>query len=426
MAETQWNDKLRQAMADYSQTPPEGLWDAIDAKVHRKAAPVFPWWWALAGAAAAVAAVLLLWPRPMVEPDVNQNIAEVVTPADTLAEPAPEQDAVLQDAPQEKAPVALAPTRPLIARAKADAPQGTEQSAQLDSGEITDPAVQPDSEGDKSTRPEKDAKTDTTPKPDTDVKEAVKPDAGQQDIQIIYENIDHKSPATKPLLAQLQRPSLSIVGAGVPGGPATSTITEYAMSAVAGTNGSRASASPMTAILSRNKSTTTTADHAMTFRAGLMLDLPVSRHFALESGLLMTVLSSVFTSRTGTAETESLKNMRYVGIPLNLVYTPFSTRHFSCYLSAGPMAECAVRTDWKSFGKIGNTTTGHDSGVERINEWIWSLGANAGVQWHPYSKGAFFLQPGLSWHIPKEGQQESLYTAQPLSPTISAGYRVIF
>ena len=90
------------------------------------------------------------------------------------------------------------------------------------------------------------------------------------------------------------------------------------------------------------------------------------------------------------------------------------------------MLELNLLTNWLSSGKIGGSSTGHDSGSEFLNERLWSLGANAGVQWHPYSKGAFFLQPGISWHIPKEGIQESLYTAQPFAFTISAGYRVFF
>ena len=182
----------------------------------------------------------------------------------------------------------------------------------------------------------------------------------------------------------------------------------------------------MAALLSRNKTTTTSANHKMTFRAGLMVNVPLSRHFSLESGLLYNILSADITSVSGGIEALNKKRIHYIGIPLQAVYTPLSTRHFSCYLSAGPMAEFSFRTDWKTVGTIDGVGTGSGSGRIGKNDWLWSLGANAGVQWHPYSKGAFFLQPGVSWHFPKEGAQESYYTVHPLAFTLSAGYRIFF
>ena len=61
MAETKWNDRLRESMEDFSMTPPEGLWEAVEARVQRPRAG-FPWWWALAGVAAVAAAAVLILP----------------------------------------------------------------------------------------------------------------------------------------------------------------------------------------------------------------------------------------------------------------------------------------------------------------------------------------------------------------------------
>ena len=242
------------------------------------------------------------------------------------------------------------------------------------------------------------------------------------------ETPDRHYPADQPRLAQVSKArtaSVSFVGAGVPGGPASSTFTEYAMSAASRADGSRA-ASPMAALLSRNRTTTTIANHKMTFRAGFMVNVPLSRHFSVESGLLYTILSADITSVSGGIEALNKQRIHYLGIPLHAVYTPLSTRHFSCYISAGPMVEFSFRTDWKTAGSIDGVGTGSASGRLGKNDWLWSLEANAGVQWHPYSKGAFFLQPGISWHFPKEGAQESFYTVHPLAFTLSAGYRIFF
>ncbi len=84
MTDKNWNDDLRQRMSEYTENPPEGLWEALKAAgavgaeevagagaeaagaaggglfarlFGRRTAPV---WWSLAGVAAAVAAVLIL------------------------------------------------------------------------------------------------------------------------------------------------------------------------------------------------------------------------------------------------------------------------------------------------------------------------------------------------------------------------------
>ena len=77
MTDKNWNDDFRQRMSEYTENPPEGLWEALKAAgavgaeeaagaaggglfarlFGRRSAPV---WWSLAGVAAAVAAVLIL------------------------------------------------------------------------------------------------------------------------------------------------------------------------------------------------------------------------------------------------------------------------------------------------------------------------------------------------------------------------------
>ena len=415
-------------MADYSQTPPEGLWEAIDGKIRKPAAPVFPWWWALAGAAAAVAAVLLLWPGSL-EPG-SPRLAEVAAVADSLG--VGTEDALIDSlgaaVPVDKlAPVEhVAPSaaKTLTAARQNAAPEAAGKREAVPVEAEAAPVV-------TEKAPERplvaEAKDDSG---NPAQKEPAQEELTQEEPtpKQLPETPERHYPADQPRLAQVSKSrtaSVSFVGAGVPGGPASSTFTEYAMSAASRADGSRA-ASPMAALLSRNRTTTTIANHKMTFRAGFMVNVPLSRHFSVESGLLYTILSADITSVSGGIEAINKQRIHYLGIPLHAVYTPLSTRHFSCYISAGPMAEFSFRTDWKTAGSIDGVGTGSASGRLGKNDWLWTLEANAGVQWHPYSKGAFFLQPGISWHFPKEGAQESFYTVHPLAITLSAGYRIFF
>lgn len=423
-------------MADYLQTPPEGLWEAIDGKIRKPAAPVFPWWWALAGAAAAVAAVLLLWPGSLELG--SPRLAEVEAVADTLGVGtedalsdslgAAQGDSLGVAVPVDKlAPVehvALSAAKTLTAARQNAAPEaaGKRESVPVETEKA--PVVTEKAPERPLVAEAKDDSGNPAQEEPAQKEPAQKEPAPKQGP----ETPERHYPADQPRLAQVSKArtaSVSFVGAGVPGGPASSTFTEYAMSAASRADGSRA-ASPMAALLSRNRTTTTIANHKMTFRAGFMVNVPLSRHFSVESGLLYTILSADITSVSGGIEALNKQRIHYLGIPLHAVYTPLNTRHFSCYISAGPMAEFSFRTDWKTAGSIDGVGTGSASGRLGKNDWLWSLEANAGVQWHPYSKGAFFLQPGISWHFPKEGAQESFYTVHPLAFTLSAGYRIFF
>ena len=425
-------------MADYSQTPPEGLWEAIDGKIRKPAAPVFPWWWALAGAAAAVAAVLLLWPGSL-EPG-SPRLAEVAAVADSLGVGtedaqgdslgAAQGDSLGVAVPVDK----LAPVEHVAPSAAKTLTAARQNAAPEAAGKRESAPV----EAEAAPVETEDVPVETEKAPERPLVAEAKDDSGnpaqkepaekEPAPKQWPETPERHYPADQPRLAQVSKArtaSVSFVGAGVPGGPASSTFTEYAMSAASRADGSRA-ASPMAALLSRNRTTTTIANHKMTFRAGFMVNVPLSRHFSVESGLLYTILSADITSVSGGIEALNKQRIHYLGIPLHAVYTPLSTRHFSCYISAGPMAEFSFRTDWKTAGSIDGVGTGSASGRLGKNDWLWSLEANAGVQWHPYSKGAFFLQPGISWHFPKEGAQESFYTVHPLAFTLSAGYRIFF
>ena len=423
-------------MADYLQTPPEGLWEAIDGKIRKPAAPVFPWWWALAGAAAAVAAVLLLWPGSLELG--SPRLAEVEAVADTLGVGtedalsdslgAAQGDSLGVAVPVDKlAPVehvALSAAKTLTAARQNAAPEaaGKRESVPVETEKA--PVVTEKAPERPLVAEAKDDSGNPAQEEPAQKEPAQKEPAPKQGP----ETPERHYPADQPRLAQVSKArtaSVSFVGAGVPGGPASSSFTEYAMSAASRADGSRA-ASPMAALLSRNRTTTTIANHKMTFRAGFMVNVPLSRHFSVESGLLYTILSADITSVSGGIEALNKQRIHYLGIPLHAVYTPLNTRHFSCYISAGPMAEFSFRTDWKTAGSIDGVGTGSASGRLGKNDWLWSLEANAGVQWHPYSKGAFFLQPGISWHFPKEGAQESFYTVHPLAFTLSAGYRIFF
>ncbi len=429
-------------MEDFSMTPPEGLWEAVEAKVQRPRAG-FPWRWALAGVAAVAAAAVLILPFVGRTGLPGAPVSQVVESADsTLAAPA---DSVSVQQLQDAAPggddvlreevirpaknPAAASVKALVADYSAIVPEtdgapSAEVRPSADSVPAADAVPVPSADDaaapHRNGRPDEEQKApavrDTAPESPSaqpENKPASREPAGR--VELVRKRGDH-------------RVRLAFLGSGNPGGSTSGTVTEYGFS-----SGIRMSSSPvhtgntsLPALLSRNKSTTTNTRHELSLRAGLMVSVPLSRRWSIESGLLLTALHTSIDSQTGTAESATEKDFYYVGIPLQAVYTPWRGKHFSCYLSAGPMVEWDFFSKWTSTSSIGGTNSSLSKNSEVPGDVVFSLGAAAGLQWHPYSTGAFFIQPGVSWHIPGVNVPENYYKNHPVAFTLSGGYRFIF
>ena len=445
-------------MEDFSMTPPEGLWEAVEAKVQRPRAG-FPWRWALAGVAAVAAAAVLILPFGNRTGLPGAPVSQVVESADsTLAAPAdsvsvqplqdvaPGGDDVLREEVSRPAKnPAAASVKALVADNSAIAPEtdgapSAEVRPSADSVPSADAVPSADSVPSADAVPSADSvpSADNTAaphrngRPDEEQKAPAVRDTAPESPSAQPENKPvSREPAGRVELVRQRgdhRVRLAFLGSGNPGGSTSGTVTEYGFS-----SGIRMSSSPvhtgntsLPALLSRNKSTTTNTRHELSLRAGLMVSVPLSRRWSIESGLLLTALHTSIDSQTGTAESATEKDFYYVGIPLQAVYTPWRGKHFSCYLSAGPMVEWDFFSKWTSTSSIGGTNSSLSKNSEVPGDVVFSLGAAAGFQWHPYSTGAFFIQPGVSWHIPGVNVPENYYKNHPVAFTLSGGYRFIF
>ena len=378
MAE-KWNDKLRKQLSDYTQAPPEGVWDAVEGHLARgRSAAAFPWWWALAGAAAALVALLVVV-RPSSEkqsPAVGPVVAEL---ADTVLAPPAKIDTVVVN-----------PLTP------GDTAVPVTTAAPVNS--VANPSQEEPAEEEK---------------------------APEKPIHILPQK---QYPAERPLLADAStnRAHISLLTSGALGAVPSNTIAEYGMSGTMRMASSSRSMSPVS-VLSRNKSTVTDIKHRLVYRVGIMANVPLSRRWSVETGLQLSRLASDVISTSGTMTSSTHTDMHYFGVPLMAVYTPWSGRHLSVYLSAGPSVEYGFRSSGNIREVIGNLAPV----VRNIDKYtpgdfIWSLGANVGAQWAFGNFGALFVQPGVSWHIAGENSPESYYTANPVAFNLSGGFRILF
>ncbi|MBR4826990.1 MAG: hypothetical protein IKZ91_03805 [Bacteroidales bacterium] len=444
MADKKWNDELRRKMSEYEETPPAGLWEALEASGAAGGAAAgagllrrlfggrtAPVWWSLAGVAAAVAAVLLLR-TPGVSVDPSQKIladtessrsVEDILPsstAQTVEEDAPSSPAQLT--PSFQAPTGNLPAKPARTASVVETPseEAVEQDASLPASELV-PAT--DEIADAKDGPAKEISPEETPADDavlaTPAEDAPPSFPTQSSPSFPATTGNPSVKRDRPLLAA------SFVGSGMPGSNASSTAVEYGLNAPAGFKMSSATLR-QASLISRNKVTETLVNQKIDYQAGLILSLMITRHLGVETGLQYTRLGSYESSTCGTFATITEESMGYLGLPLRVVYMPIRTHLFSAYLSGGPEIECGVMRVRELYESIG----GKVAPVEKINDVpsdiVLSGSLNAGVQLQPFSHGAFFLQPGVVLRYTGEDSPESYYTSHPLSFRLSAGYRIMF
>lgn len=406
MFENKWDDKLRRKMADYEQTTPDGLWEAVEAGLPGRRTG-FGWWWVLAGAAAAVlAVVLVVRPGGWAVPDGNlltettesgPQTTETVFPADTMdkaATPLLIAEAKPDSVPGKPARTEIqeqkssAPVQPAILPADNDVPAADIAPAADDSPVHDTPADQVTKEEYKAPVP-----------PETPSRDYFREDVRTAGV------INPKV-------------SFGVVGNAVNAAPASAAFTEYGMPSPIRAASGR---TPSVATLSRNKATDTNVDYSLLSRAGLLLNIGITKHWGVETGLQLSRLGKNSRSVTGDLTSSINTTSIYLGVPLLAVYTPLRTDHFSIYASAGPTVEFGTSETWNSYSYIGSKLISDDRGTNKLDDMVWSLGVNAGAQLTLFKVASVFVQPGLSWYL---GGEESFYTKRPLAFSLAAGVRL--
>ena len=141
---------------------------------------------------------------------------------------------------------------------------------------------------------------------------------------------------------------------------------------------------------------------------------------------MYTVLRSDFQTHSGETEARTTRHLYYLGIPLSLQWKALKWKRLSISLNAGPMWETAIGARENTRSYIGGSKWSEQEESPSVRDTQWSLHGGIGVQYQLARHGAIFLQPGLSWYFSGSGAVESWYTAHPVSPEFSFGYKFIF
>ena len=416
-----WTDSLSERLENYSETEPEGLWDAVQAgiKPHRRRAIA---WWYAAGALALAASVfiaVLLWPvRPA-------SISLV--PGDAVAQVQPLEE--MSEEPMEKAEVPETPVKETKAvRVRADA------EPSVRSGSVTVPAdAEPEIPDVLQERAGAEPETvSTEPEPDDSVSEtAAAVDTSREQIAPVLPTESQKTesrqqiapvlPTKKPMRLQAGFSATGLIAQNT-----SSVSTGYGIQGIPGTKSSSPSTtgSADISMLSRNKASTTTSSYSQSARLAIGLILGFQNGWGLETGIVSTTLRSESSTTSGRSESFTERRMNYVGIPLYLHWNALSWKIFDIYFCGGPMYETCVGTATRTDQYLDGSRTGNGFDRFPIVDRRWSLNAGAGLQIRLSGSSALFAQPGFSWHFRGTADVDNYYSEHPASLGVTFGYRM--
>ena len=423
-----WTDKLPALLESHAEAEPEGLWDAVQAGLAAELAPqaagaaasrrrrVAVWWYTAGGslaAAAAVALAVFLW-KPA--PEAPVTVSPV--PEGRLAQEIPVAQEPVQELPGAVEPASSdglpAGQVPLKAGDRAHGNGTTGPSEPISAGQVP-PTKQDVAQTPQPAEPSQpEASRQKEPAPEKTEPAPVAPDPWPQAETAPRKRGKVRLSVTSG--AYLAQAGVAVSqGYGIPSHPGMTMQTK----AVQGGGISV----PM---LSRNRASTTETSHRQSARLALGVEYAFTPRWSVATGLTYTVLRSDFQTFSGETSASTTRHLYYLGVPLTLQWKALEWNRLSINLSAGPMWETAVAARENTVSYIGSQKASEQEERPSIRDSHWSLNAGVGVQYQLLRYGAVFLQPGLSWHIPGSGAVESWYTAHPLSPDFTFGFKFTF
>jgi hypothetical protein len=158
-------------------------------------------------------------------------------------------------------------------------------------------------------------------------------------------------------------------------------------------------------------------NHHTPLSFGLTFRYYFASHWALESGLVYTYLSSDYTYMNRSGATQ---RMHYLGLPVNVVHRFFHSKRFSFYLSGGGMLEKGLSEDYTFTAPEKQPVHNNIAGVQ------WSLNGQLGAEYKLFERFSLYAEPGVRYFIPETNQPQSIRTEQSFSFTIGFGLRANF
>lgn len=176
-----------------------------------------------------------------------------------------------------------------------------------------------------------------------------------------------------------------------------------------------------------SRETVTENRHRLPLTTGVTLRYRLPFGLGIETGISYTWLSSTFQSGSQESHYITDQAIHYIGIPLNVNYTAWSSRYLDIYASAGILMEkcigAASSTEYILYGNI--LDSGHPENPD-ARPLQWSVNATAGIQFNITPSIGLYAEPGIAWWFDDGSDLQTIYKARPLNFYLRFGLRFSF
>lgn len=407
-----WTNDIRRRMKDHEATPPEGLWQRLEAQLPQAVPPRhrarrLPLYASVAAAATLAGLVVLLMPPQEASerevPAVSRRQA-VTTASEAVANvPIAAVAANKRAAGGERLLAAAAPTTAdatTLTAAMADATALTETSDRKE-GESTPPVA-----------------TDARAKARTMARTQAAASGGSRPLL-----------ATATATASAPTPHRRLSATLYTGGGMTQS-RERGMTrslalgnAVAGTTDW--ADAPMLGLLTFNQGQDVRHEvrHKMPLRTGISIAYGLTDRWAIETGLAYTYLAAYLYEGTANNHYTGHQRLHYVGVPLRIKYRALSWQGFSAYAAAGLRLDKRVGATQTKTYVIDGRSYGSDK--TRLGTRTLQLTADAalGVSYSFTPAVAIYAEPAVGYRFDDRSAVETVYDKRVLTFDISVGLR---
>ena len=159
--------------------------------------------------------------------------------------------------------------------------------------------------------------------------------------------------------------------------------------------------------------------HHRPVRAGVSIRWQLSRRWGIGSGLTYSYLRSDYSGRDARGETTGEQHLHYIGIPLNVDYSIWQSRHVRVYLTGGGEAQKLV-----SGRSNESSADGSESSYKvKESQMQWSAHMAVGGEYHLLPGLGVYVEPGVDHHFKNGSSVDNYYKHKPTSFSLNVGLR---
>lgn len=443
----EWKEKLRDGLADYEETVPEGLWNDIEramaesrpdmvkpiasGRVGRSAAKTLCLRIMAAAACVACGAGILLYVGSDRQ-DEPPAIASRTSSKKYLKAPSSAErqlasaDGVSKSASSVAADGSFAPSASVSQEAAAAENLPTTDEPLPTSGE-----------------PLASAANAAAPVIASAAEEV------EKSVVVVASERQYKSSSA----VQRPSPSSPVVPSGNPHAPASVTGGEfsaslYAANMTAGSGSSadsrmvlassamfnsmlpssidNASAQPPKGYVSSSAADEKTTHHRQPLRFGLSLRYAISDRWGIQSGVAYSCLRSDMTTRSANSRYDTRQKVHFIGLPLAVDYSVWRSRWLNVYVVAGGMVEKSVKATAATTYTIGDIDMPEETTDLKMRKLQWSANAAAGIQLNIMKSVGIYAEPGVGYYFDNGSPIKTAYTDKPFNFSVKLGLRYSF